>query len=103
MAESGAQHPIHAKSQYPKNTLLISLALKIVKPSKLRFKMENKINWEERRFIAACQILSGICASYQDGKCPSPYRVEDAVRLADCLISILADPKFMPPREKVSK
>lgn len=50
------------------------------------------INWEERRFIVSTQILAGMCANYHHGYCPSAFRAEDAVKLADSLIQILSDP-----------
>jgi len=52
--------------------------------------MDNKeINWEERRFIASTQILSGMCSNYHN-PIASSFRAEDAVKLADSLISILS-------------
>lgn len=54
--------------------------------------MEKKIDWEQRRFEASALILAGMCSNYHN-TCPSPYRAEDAVRLADSLIAILADEK----------
>ena len=49
------------------------------------------INWEERRFIVSTHILAGMCANYHHGYCPSAFRAEDAVKLADSLIRILSD------------
>ena len=46
------------------------------------------INWEERRFLASAMIISGMCANYAHPS-PSPFRVEDAVWLADQLIKVL--------------
>ena len=48
------------------------------------------INWEERRFIASAMIISGMCANYAHPS-PSPFRVEDAVWLADQLIKTLQE------------
>lgn len=51
--------------------------------------MDNKeINWEERRFIAASMILSGMCSNYANTQ-PSSFTADGAVKLADALISAL--------------
>lgn len=42
---------------------------------------------EERHLFAAI-ILAGICANFHN-TVPSSFKVEDAVSLADCLITIL--------------
>ena len=51
---------------------------------------EKTINWEERRFIAASIILAGICSNYAH-PFTCRYEAEDAVKLADSLISVLTD------------
>lgn len=65
--------------------------------------MENsKINWEERRFLAATMILSGMC-----GQChntiPNNYQVEKSVELADRLILELSSGESTICPELLSK
>lgn len=50
----------------------------------------NNIDWEQMRFIATSIILSGILSNY--GHTIPTHRVEEAVRMADHLISILGGP-----------
>ena len=54
--------------------------------------MNNTINWEERRWLTASLILSGMASNYHNGIYPSDSRAENAVYLADCLIKVLTDP-----------
>ena len=51
---------------------------------------KDKINWEERRFYASSQILSGMFANYHHGLTPSGFWVKYAVTMADELIKVLA-------------
>ena len=53
---------------------------------------KEKINWEERRFYAASQILSGMFANYHHGLTPSDFWVKHAVTMADELMKRLASP-----------
>lgn len=48
-----------------------------------------EINWEERRWMTSTQILAGMCGNFYN-PVPSGTKAEDAVRLTDCLISILS-------------
>ena len=52
--------------------------------------MEMKVNWEERRWMTASLILAAMHAN--SGTFDISYRAEDAVKAADTLIKILADP-----------
>lgn len=50
---------------------------------------QNNINWEERRFLASLLILTGLAAN-QYNFSTTTHNVNDAVFLADTLISILS-------------
>ena len=51
---------------------------------------KRNIDWEQRRFEAACHILAGMCSNYSH-QVVSICTAEDAVKRADELIKILSD------------
>lgn len=52
-------------------------------------KTKENIDWEERRFYAATQILAGLSANYHHNLIPSSFWAKGAVDLADHLLEIL--------------
>ena len=61
-------------------------------------KTKQKINWEERRFYAATQILAGMSANYSHTFIPSTHWASSAVYLADHLLKALAEKPIEDPK-----